>query len=76
MKERKAALKEGDATAETQAARIAQLEEDLDFTEALRADLVSQRNELHANVEASAKTTKGSPRSLPPPPPSLGLPKA
>ena len=46
LKERKAALKEGDATAETQAARIAQLEEDLDFTEALRADLVSQRNEL------------------------------
>ena len=53
--ERKKALGEGNKLTEAQAERIARLEEDLDFTEALRTDLVSQRNELHENVESLRK---------------------
>ena len=53
--DRKKAMGEGNKLTEAQAERIAKLEEDLDFTEALRTDLVSQRNELHENVESLRK---------------------
>ena len=55
ISERKKAMGEGNKLTESQSERIANLEEDLDFTEALRSDLVSQRNELHENVESLRK---------------------
>ena len=55
ISERKKAMGEGNKLTESQSERIAKLEEDLDFTEALRSDLVSQRNELHENVESLRK---------------------
>ena len=52
IKAQKKALAESGRSSEAQTAQIAKLEEDLQFTETLREDLVSQRNELHESVEA------------------------
>ena len=52
IKAQKKELKEGRKTSSSQEERIAKLEKDLDFTEALREDLVSQRDELHTTGES------------------------
>ena len=75
LKERKAALKEGDATAEFPPG-LRSLKKTSTLPKPCAPIWSRSAMSCTPTWRASAKTTKGPRLSLPPPPPSLGLPKA